>query len=855
MRLGSKRRDGTVVPLLAVCIVALLAMIALAVDIGMVALARNHSQNAADSGALAGVRQLTGDNANNNNFSAATPAAKAAVAANKVLDKSLSASNASVEVGYYAYDTTKQQFYAVFTGSKPADEAWSAVRVTVSSTMPTFFARVMGINSMPAGATATAVHRPRDVAIILDFSGSMRFNCLSGYPFSGAKTGSMNPDQRIPRFGHWGQITSVMQRTTAYVDGSGQVFAPNNLTIETNNGKAIVGDFRTRDGAGALSNAFVRPGPYDPSTFAVPAPDDWDLQSNATQVYQNSSGTGSGGDLWPRVSKATSGTNYAQTVQHYLFGTTNSSTYTSNTHSKSSTTGPGTGAFDPADHNAPTTQEGYGPNFKGYSMGPGWYGKTFYIWPPDPRWHPTNTSLQLDWRKKFFYNQGTTTPLGGSSTSSTADNRADNSLLWDSSGNWKQADQSGAYSINYTAIIQWIKSGPKVFPDNLRAGRLLYYSAIPDTIPATGGTADQRFWRGYINYVIGSGTASDQQQSLYGRSSSGWGTVKITAKSSLSTTQSTRPYMHYNDNPIRPRLHFWFGPLTMLDFLSRYTNNWLPGTCHESQCWQLKAGVNAALKDIELNHPNDWVMSTYFSTLSSYSTARVSLGRDYSRLKNALFYPFSLLDSLSNQSLEIRPYQNNDSLTWDNPGNVPVGNGGTAPEMSFKIAYNELGGGPGYKGRRGAAKLVIFETDGVPNATAAGNFTNAGAFKSYYTVTGGTTSYSNNHPTVTSAALDVITTMCNLETHATKPGYATPRTPVRVHAIGFGDLFQHVSTSRTDALKFLLDVQKIGNTSAASDTSIEDYKIITGEYTTRISNLRLAFERIMQSGVQVTLIR
>ena len=24
--------------------------------------------------------------------------------------------------------------------------------------------------------------------------------------------------------------------------------------------------------------------------------------------------------------------------------------------------------------------------FKGYSMGPGYYGKTFFIWPPDPRW-------------------------------------------------------------------------------------------------------------------------------------------------------------------------------------------------------------------------------------------------------------------------------------------------------------------------------------------------------------------------------------------------------------------------------------------------------------------------------------
>src|SRR4029078_12730939 len=121
--------------------------------------------------------------------------------------------------------------------------------------------------------------------------------------------------------------------------------------------------------------------------------------------------------------------------------------------------------FDPADHNAPTINEGYGPNFKGYSMGPGWYGKTFFMWPPDPRWTsgassinlntssslPKDTSGKLicDWRKRFFFDQGTTTPLGDSPSTSD-DNRVDNSKLWDSSGNWKQANNS-SYSINYTA--------------------------------------------------------------------------------------------------------------------------------------------------------------------------------------------------------------------------------------------------------------------------------------------------------------------------------------------------------------------------------------------------------------------
>ena len=56
------------------------------------------------------------------------------------------------------------------------------------------------------------------------------------------------------------------------------------------------------------------------------------------------------------------------------------------------------------------------------------------------------------------------------------------------------------------------------------------------------------------------------------------------------------------------------------------------------------------------------------------------------------------------------------------------------------------------------------------------------------------------------------------------------------------------------ALDFLLAVQQDGKTSSSSDTSIESYKIITGDYNTRIDKIRQALERIMQSGIQVSLI-
>src|SRR5262249_45947908 len=155
-----------------------------------------------------------------------------------------------------------------------------------------------------------------------------------------------------------------------------------------------------------------------------------------------------------------------------------------------------------------------------------------------------------DWRKRFFYNGGTTTPLDG-----------DNSRLWSTSTKqWNQAGGS-TYAVNYNAILAWIKSGPKVLPDNLRAGRVLYYSAIPSSIPSSGGTDDQRFWRAYLDYVIGNGSANVQKQTLYGRqpdSDSSFGTARITARSSIkgldgSSGTSDDPYMNYSDNPVRTR--------------------------------------------------------------------------------------------------------------------------------------------------------------------------------------------------------------------------------------------------------------------------------------------------------------
>jgi hypothetical protein len=109
------------------------------------------------------------------------------------------------------------------------------------------------------------------------------------------------------------------------------------------------------------------------------------------------------------------------------------------------------------------------------------------------------------------------------------------------------------------------------------------------------------------------------------------------------------------------------------------------------------------------------------------------------------------------------------------------------------------------------------------------------------------------------AAVAAVSQICALDT-APLPGYSSTRNPARVHAIAFGNLFESGSSLRGTALDFLAQIQVAGNTSpsgtdGAGYEATEPYKLIIGDSNTRIDKIRQALERIMQSGVQVSLIQ
>ena len=101
------------------------------------------------------------------------------------------------------------------------------------------------------------------------------------------------------------------------------------------------------------------------------------------------------------------------------------------------------------------------------------------------------------------------------------------------------------------------------------------------------------------------------------------------------------------------------------------------------------------------------------------------------------------------------------------------------------LAYNQFSTRTGYNGRRGATKMVIFETDGVPNTRTTGSFNHGSKNKSKFTGLTVGSNVGNGNSSVLTNAKAAAQQVCNLTT-ASSPGYSSAKTPVRIHAIAFG---------------------------------------------------------------------
>jgi Flp pilus assembly protein TadG len=863
----TRRRPGVIMPVVALLLVCLCGFTALSVEVAMMATVKIQCQNAADSAALAGARTLNGGATSSTSQAQAN--ALTAAAANSALGWNSSGTLAvvpfaSTEVsttcGTYHYNTTSQTFYPAYT--LQSGEDYNLVSATVKRVVKNNFFSVDGGTSNASTtptivATAVAAHRPRDVAVVLDFSGSMNnesdlWNCES---YLGSLEGlSNNSDPVVPAFGHYSSSSTALVSSSAPPGGSC------NLTQSVYGMPPLVNSYFS-----TLSSV-------SPGTSAFTA---------ALTAY----GTQPMGDVPVYTSNAGSGS-FAQTANN-IFGTSYTTSILKNSAADAfengsvSTASQGSNNLATAGYNnlytlkvppSPSGKNQLGvAGFSGFTEGPGYWGKTFFQWPPDPR--PTK-----DWRQLYFL-----TPSGSAVN--------DNTVLFGSGsdGSWNDPYNSSMnYQVNYKAILNWIVNvGPNPFPPMLQAGRNVYYSTIPTDVPASAynhnnpnsaiTNNDQRFWKEYIDYCLGSwrdpyGNIQNPGSPTmsYGPDYN-WGTVQISARPSGTPPNGSKlAYMNYNDNPQRPRHRMWFGPMTMLQYIADTGIN--PGTARDISTFSTKLGIASVLQDIQINHPNDQVSMILYNRpqysneppVGNYTQAMYNLNTNYAAMTNSLWYP------PNSTTAGVSPWDANGSQTPDAFGDYTSN---TTTNHGLMLAYNQFSGSStlsaasiGGLGRVGAKRLVILETDGMANNNTSTGFTNNGGTNSYYNILPTSnltaTGYDQN------ALLQVVQAICNTSTGTpgtpnsavTNPGYpgfATSNKPVVVQTIAFGIVFQISTSTQTSAVGLLQAISQIGGTTFPSSPTdpTNGYKWCIGTLSTRVQLLQQAFANALNDGNSVSLVQ
>lgn len=320
MRLLNNTRDprrGAILVLVAVSMIGICGFLAFAIDIGIILGAKNQSQNAADSAATAGARTIDGS-ASSNLTNATTNAQNAAIQ-NSVMGQPLTAADLTITHGTYHYDTTNLIFVPQFPPVAP--DIYNLTYVTVSPTRSSAFAGVFGVTALNVTASAIAAHRPRDTCIVLDFSGSMNneSDLWVVEPEYGASNYNIsnNADPVYPQFGPYDTTFSPL--ATMLCTSTDPRVGRCNITASALGIPAMVNDF-FQDPPGSSATPAFNPAPTT-VTVTQPGGDNYLLKKNSTQTALT----------WADITGSSS-----------------------------------------------TGFNGY-PSFNGWTQGPGYWGKTFFI--------------------------------------------------------------------------------------------------------------------------------------------------------------------------------------------------------------------------------------------------------------------------------------------------------------------------------------------------------------------------------------------------------------------------------------------------------------------------------------------
>ena len=179
MKKMQRNRRGAILPLVAVVIVILFVAAAFSIDIAHIHMTRAELRTATDAAARAGAEAL----GRLQSEEAAIDAAIQAAAMNRVAGKPLTLNRNDIELGRNEF--VNDDSFRFVPGSTPIN----AIRVvgdrsatSADGSVNLLFAKFFGVTEFQPLQTATAARLDRDIALVLDVSGSMgiegRFDAL-----------------------------------------------------------------------------------------------------------------------------------------------------------------------------------------------------------------------------------------------------------------------------------------------------------------------------------------------------------------------------------------------------------------------------------------------------------------------------------------------------------------------------------------------------------------------------------------------------------------------------------------------------------------------------------------------------
>ncbi len=169
-------RRGAIIVLTAVLMIVLMALLALSIDTGYMYTMQTELDRSVDAAALAGAASLV------EGPDTASDKVVEYLVRNPVGDNVGAISNAQLAEFTATFLADHSGDYSVAIGNwnattgqlEPAAQFPSAVEVSMTyPNLPLFFGRVLGKDSFSVEARAIAMYQPRDIALVLDYSGSM----------------------------------------------------------------------------------------------------------------------------------------------------------------------------------------------------------------------------------------------------------------------------------------------------------------------------------------------------------------------------------------------------------------------------------------------------------------------------------------------------------------------------------------------------------------------------------------------------------------------------------------------------------------------------------------------------------